>query len=196
MNFYLVLLPAVSAFLGSGIATAVINHYLTSRRTREELLRSKLEELFLATSGFCAQVKSSSIPYLRAMQEEITYDQDNDLFLKGEDDLEGHFEKSQMLINLYYPQVLNLFSRLIAARDKADGVRLDFRDACACGERRPETARRFQDALVEFDELRDLLRITLAGLSRDMIKPPSVFVRVRRWFQQRGKSKSAIQSAK
>jgi hypothetical protein len=119
MNLLLILAPAVSAFFGSGIATAVVTHHLTIRRSREELLRSKLEELFLAASGFCMQVIASSTPYLSAMSGKITYDQANDISTKGFDPSQRYFEKSQMLINLYFPEIRDLFDRLIEARDKA-----------------------------------------------------------------------------
>jgi hypothetical protein len=37
----------ITTFVGSGIATAAVTHYLTIKKAREELLRAKLEELFL-----------------------------------------------------------------------------------------------------------------------------------------------------
>jgi hypothetical protein len=37
---------------GSGVGSAVVTHWLTIKRTGEELLRAKLEELFLAVSGY------------------------------------------------------------------------------------------------------------------------------------------------
>ena len=196
MDVFSVLAPAVAAFLGSSVATAVVSHYLTSRRSREDLLRAKLEELFLATSEFCLQFSASSLPYLSAMHGEITYDQANDLSAGSLDPSQRHFEKSQMLINLYHPEVLDLFDSLIAAKEKANDVNAEFKRGYAQVQRSTECVKRFENALHEFDEKRNLLRLALATLSRDMLWPPSLFAKASRWFQRRRTSKPSITSVK
>jgi hypothetical protein len=184
MNVFLILASAVSAFLGSGVASAIATHYLANRRAREEVLRSKLEELFLATSGYCLQLSASSLPYLRAMHGAISYDEANQISTDSLDRSQRHFERAQMLINLYYPKALELFDKLTAARDKANDVRSNFKLHYAEVQRSPEHAKRFKEALEEFDEIGNLIRFALTRISADLIRPPSMIAKAKRWSRK------------
>lgn len=185
MDVFSIATTALTAFLGSSIATAWVAHHLTIQRVREELLRSKLEELFLAISGFSTQMNAAIIAYHGAMVGKITYDQANDLSNRT-DISPRYFEKIQMMINLYFPELLDTFNSLLAARDKVATVRDAFKQAYVQGRGSPEFAKQYSDASQEFDEIVKLLHLLLAGLSRDMIRPPSALTKVMRWFQRLG----------
>lgn len=95
MHLLPILLPTITAFVGSGFGSAVVTHWLTIKRAREELLRAKLEELYLAMNGYCTQVAVSTLPYISAMHGKITYDKANDLFSNSLDPTAPrYFEKA------------------------------------------------------------------------------------------------------
>jgi hypothetical protein len=106
MHWLSILLPTIPAFVGSGVATAAVTHWLTIKRAREELLRTKLEDLFMAVSGYHKQGCNMTLPYLFAMRGEISYDTANDLATKDFDRSSRFYEKAQMLVNLYFPVTL------------------------------------------------------------------------------------------
>jgi hypothetical protein len=66
-----ILLPTIPGFVGSGVGSAVVTHWLTIKRTGQELLRAKLEELFLAVSSYGIQVFNMTAPYLQAMRGKL-----------------------------------------------------------------------------------------------------------------------------
>jgi hypothetical protein len=143
MHLLPLLTPTITAFIGSGVGSAVVTHWLTIKRAREELLRAKLEELFLAVSGYCTQATTSSFPYLSAMQGKITYDRANDLILKNADLSARHHEKAQMLVNLYFPEHRELLDSLVAALYKAQDVKNAFKQNYSLEQESPQGCKAF-----------------------------------------------------
>jgi hypothetical protein len=127
MHWLPIFAPALTAFVGSGVASAIVTHSLTIKRAREELLRAKLEELYLAVSGYGLQAGNLTIPYLDAMRGKISYDKATDLVLENADRSARHFEKAHMLVNLYFREHIELLNSLQAAMFSATRVKNAFK---------------------------------------------------------------------
>jgi hypothetical protein len=185
MNWISLLVPGITAFFGSGIATAWVTHNLTIQRAREELLRSKLEDLFIATNRFLTQAWVAWIPYLGAMEGKYSYDEARDISMETLKAPERNLENMQMLINLYFPDFIDLLNSLIEARDDVGRLKRAFKENYRDGKNPPEDTKRFKEALIVFDETGKMLLLMLTGTSKSLRKPPSFFGRMIKIFPKR-----------
>jgi uncharacterized protein YgbK (DUF1537 family) len=182
MHWLPIVAPAVTAFVGSGIATAAVTHWLTIKRAREELLRAKLEELFLEVSGYCTQGVQSRRPYLSAMEGKITYNKASEMFLKDIERFLRHNEYVQMLVNLYFPEHRERLAELVAALNTAQGILKAFEQNYSSEQASQEVAKRYSDALNRFVEIGRQLRAEISGASTKLLRPPSMLERLKRSF--------------
>ena len=174
--------PTLTAFVGSGIATAITTHWLTIKRAREELLRAKLEELFLAVSGYGLQVSAMTLPYLSAMRGKISINDAMDLSSKNADQSVRHHEKAKMLVNLYFPEHRELLEKLLSAVYKTQDVLKAFKANYTMEHSSEEAARQYSDALIEADKIENLLLLMISGTSAKLLRPPSLFKRLKQHF--------------
>jgi hypothetical protein len=188
MHLLPLLAPTLTAFIGSGVGSAVVTHWLTIKRAREKLLRAKLEELFLAVSGYGIQAFSMTAPYLQAMRGKITYDQASDMAIKDFDRSSRHFEKAQMLVNLYFPEHRELLDLLQHAMIKAQRFKDAFKENYSLEQESPEVAKDYSEALLRFDKIEKLLRAKISGTSAKLLRPPSLFERVKQCFGPKAKA--------
>jgi hypothetical protein len=184
MHLLPLLAPTLTAFVGSGIATAITTHWLTIKRAREELLRAKLEELFLAVTGYGLQVSAMTLPYLSAMRGKISINNAMDLSSKNVDQSVRHHEKAKMLVNLYFPELRELLEKLLSAVYKSQDVLNAFKRNYPTEQSSEEAARQYSDALIEADEIQNLLLIMISGTSAKLLRPPSLLERLKQRFRR------------
>ena len=184
MHLWQLLAPAIPAVIGSGIATAAVTHWLMIKRAREELLRAKLEELFLAVTGYGLQVSVMAVPYLNAMRGKISIDQATDLWSKNVDQSARHHEKAKMLVNLYFPELRELLEKLLSAVYKSEDVLDAFKRNYPTEQSSEEAARQYSHALIEADEIENLLLIMISSTSAKLLRPPSLLERLKQRFRR------------
>jgi hypothetical protein len=108
--------------LASGVVSGIVTFRLNARRDARRVRREKLEELFLAHTGFLRQLDMGWFPYFATMKGEIEYNQALDLTIERGSNEEKHFERVEMLVTLYFPELLSGLSELVAIRDEAARV--------------------------------------------------------------------------
>lgn len=165
----------VTAFIGSGVGSAIVTHWLTIKRAREEFFRAKLEELFLAVSGYCMQAGRVYDSHLAAISGKASYEEAIESSVQGIDLSARYFEKSQMLINLYFPELRELLDKLVAEIDKAARLRLALRGVVSA-----KAAKEFSDAIIRFDETGKLLREKISGSYAKLLRPRSLVEKLKK----------------
>ena len=196
MHWLPILLPTIPAFVGSGVATAAVTHWLTIKRAREELLRAKLEELFLAVSGYGLQVTAMTLPYLSAMRGKFSINDAVDLSSKNVDQSARYHEKAKMLVNLYFPEHRELLEKVQSSVFKAQGVLNEFKRNYPTEQSSEDAARQYSDALIEADEIENLLLLMISGTSAKLLRPPSLFERLKQRFGRNRKLMEFINANK
>ena len=86
---------------------------------------------------------------------------------------------------IYFPEFSDLLQAFLAARDKVGEVKHAFKALYVAQESRqsyPAKAKEFSDAMEEFDETGNMLLLMLSATSRKLIRPPTLFERVKRLF--------------
>lgn len=88
----------------------------------EELLRLRLEELYVVANKYLSTLVTHYFPFQMVMNGEITFNQALDLVIeKGSSkDYEPH--RVTMLIDLYFPEIKPEFQKIIDVREKLNGI--------------------------------------------------------------------------
>ena len=93
-----VVLPILTVVC-SGVVAALVAHRLSKRREAVALRRQKLEQLYMAYTGFCRLLISHHMPYAEVMRGKITFNQALDITIGTRRDTdEHHYEAAQMLM--------------------------------------------------------------------------------------------------
>ena len=92
------------------------------KKRNEELLRDRLEELYVLSNKFLDRLVSRYVPYRAVMMGQISYDQALDMALEhgSKRDFEPH--RVTMLIDLYFPSIKPDFQEILTIRDKLNNI--------------------------------------------------------------------------
>jgi hypothetical protein len=92
------------------------------KKRNEELLRDRLEELYVLSNKFLDRLVSRYVPYRAVMMGQISYDQALDIALEhgSKRDFEPH--RVTMLIDLYFPSIKPDFQEILTIRDKLNNI--------------------------------------------------------------------------
>ena len=86
-----------------------------------EILREKLEELYVLFSKWITFQCGYWLPYHKVMLGEISYNQAHDINLKREKKNDD-FERIEMLVDLYFPTLRKEYEDLISTQDKVNQI--------------------------------------------------------------------------
>lgn len=109
---------AGAGVLVSGLTAALVS--FAAKRSHDEVvfIRTKAEELYLATEEYGRALMASCFARVSVAQEQLTWDQSNDLIAKRESAYEhGGHAAMVMLVGLYFPSLKPKLDLLIKARD-------------------------------------------------------------------------------
>ena len=92
------------------------------KKTNDEHLRDRLEELYVISNKFLDTLVARYVPYRAVMMKQISYDQALDMALKNgsQRDFEPH--RVAMLIDLYFPSIKPAFQEILKIRDKLNEI--------------------------------------------------------------------------
>jgi hypothetical protein len=108
-----ILIPLVS-ILCSGVVSAIVAQVLINSRSEKDFRRRKLEELFLSIDKYCVALSTGYSAWPKVAKGELTYDQGLDFILSlDKQEFGGVFEKSQMIIALYFPELTADFQKVM-----------------------------------------------------------------------------------
>ncbi|HUJ10500.1 MAG TPA: hypothetical protein VL171_10795 [Verrucomicrobiae bacterium] len=152
------ILLALTTVLGSGVLAAFVAHKFAERREEREFRRRKSEELFLAVHGYCITFVSRNMLWPRVMDGEMDYNKVLDINAEDKAPTPGHYETMQMLINIYFPDLLPDFRAILAAREPINDMKANFRNAYERGTPTRQFSEPFSRALLKFEHLCDELK--------------------------------------
>ena len=114
--------------LASGITAAVVTHVLNSRHEERLFVRQKLEDLHLALHRYSIGMSSAFMPFLRAMEGSLSYDEANDMLIEGADTKDKDaFPSMERLIGIYFPDLDADLQALLASRDRLNDIKYSYR---------------------------------------------------------------------
>jgi hypothetical protein len=122
-----VLLVSVLTIVMSGVVAAVVTARLTARRQWLESRRQKLEDFFVAFTGYSRQLGSNALPYVRAMQELIDFNQALDSNLRDRGEAPRHGATLQMLAAIHFPELQSNVNHLLRARSQWNQLYAQFK---------------------------------------------------------------------
>jgi hypothetical protein len=105
MDVPTVIVTGLVTLVGSGFGTAIVNHYLSEKKAKRDLRRTKLEELFLALAAWTKLINSHSVAIHSVMVEKLSYDKANDLIIDSLKSAEKTADKIEMLISLHFKEL-------------------------------------------------------------------------------------------
>lgn len=126
MSPWIPMLTQVSLSLLTIAGSGVVVHKLNASKDRREFTRSKLEAVFVAVQGFDQLFATCMFFWVAAMRGEISY---NEALERYENEMKGkpdHYATSEMLVNLYFPELLEKFRTLRSATDRVNAICVDF----------------------------------------------------------------------
>lgn len=113
-----IVLGGILAFCG-GAGVAYFTFRLNRDRSQIEHQRLKLEELFLAADAFEKTVSGNMIGYLPVIDGKLTWNQMLDIQIdKGSDVPFGGRRTMEMLINIYFPDLIGVFESVIGKMER------------------------------------------------------------------------------
>ncbi|MDQ2892142.1 MAG: hypothetical protein M3R64_03490 [Pseudomonadota bacterium] len=132
------LLSGAFALIGVALG-GFSSHFLSLRREREarnhqittqnrDLLRSKREELYSILAIWSTLLINNNLTFSGAMRGKITYDEANDIFIKNAERSEVKFERIDLLIDAYCPEVRPLYDIFLNIRSEINSIFFDFKN--------------------------------------------------------------------
>ena len=114
--------------LASGITAAVVTHVLNSRKEERLLVRQKLEDLHLAVHRYSIAMSCGFMPFLRAMEGGLDYNQANDMLIQGADGKDKDaFPTIERLMGIYFPDLEPEMTPIVDSRKKLNDLKHAFK---------------------------------------------------------------------
>jgi surfactin synthase thioesterase subunit len=167
MDFATVAVTGLVTLIGSGFGTAIVNYWLTERKARRELRRTKLEELFLMVTDWVKAININSLTIHSAMIGDLDYNQANDLIidhLKDSKNSKNSFANVEMLIALYFPELKADYQALHESRAQINKTTQMHKRAYKEGNNDPSFAAVLLDELKKLDGREKALKGHIARL--------------------------------
>lgn len=135
-----ILKAIVSAIIAGGISSSVITYYFGAKRAEREVLRAKLESLYVDISQSIRSVhsKSGSI-FMDIRNFELGYKTFDETF-KTDDDPPVDVDRFTSVINIYFPDAAPAFHSYWSTYQRVNAIWLDVMIPCVGG-KSPQTTR-------------------------------------------------------
>ena len=137
--FLTALFTAVATLSGVFITNKANNKRLALQLNHEQeikqkqLMREKLEELYLLFKRWTFIIDMTYINHARAMKGDIDYQTMLDMEVERDNKNTFDFNRIEMLIDLYYPNIKPAYEGLIETRTKANQFMLAYGNQCQEG---------------------------------------------------------------
>lgn len=89
---------------------------------RDDLYRTKLEDLYILIVKYIKLLGSHYLPYLKVMEGELNYNQALDLTIESGSRDMLDFDRLQMLIDIYFPHLQESLNKLLEVRDDLNKI--------------------------------------------------------------------------
>ncbi|TGK41154.1 hypothetical protein [Leptospira andrefontaineae] len=95
-----------------------LQYSFEEKKEKKKSIQAHYEELYLQSSKYLNGLNSSFFVYYSLLQNKITYDQANDEIIRELSEAKYDPHKVQMLLRLYFPELLESFEKVMRARDE------------------------------------------------------------------------------
>ena len=90
-----------------------------------EVRREKLEELYIVAAKYSKMLASHFFPYLDVMMGKYDYNAALDMTIESGKDQQYDFDRLEMIVDLYFPELQAPLKELFEMRDSANEIMLD-----------------------------------------------------------------------
>ena len=147
--------------------TLQLQHEVESRR--KELYQKKLEELYVLASVYGKSLASHYFPYLTAMEGRISYNEALDMTVDKLADLGHDFDRLEMLVNVYFPSIEEVFVRLLECRSRANEIVGAFKSEYQRGRiQDAKAANRLLRAMTDIETQSRELKAAISSMSKEI----------------------------
>ena len=165
----------LTSSLVSSVISGGLFYWLTARKERNQFLRSKLEELFMAYQAYCKSITTRIyMPFMQAMAGKIDYNQALDLQISTSHGTPRDHETCEMIIRLYFNEFLPNWDELLKRLDDLNSVRDDFKRCYQEGEDTRRFIRPFQAAMGELNKHEEILRKSIINKAKKLTPPKRI----------------------
>ena len=144
-----------STIVFSGVFSGVVSGYVTYRlnrsKERSEFLRGKLETLFIAVQQFHLAMAESMFYWIDVTQGKLTYNEAYDKHVTLIDTAPDQYGTIEMLISLYFPELLLPFRTCKDAADQSNIVHGNLKRMADAGKDPSSLFDPYFKSLKEFD---------------------------------------------
>jgi len=159
-----IIVSVLSSTTLNGILTVFLTFRWNSQKARQDLLRQKLEELFIAVQNFECLFTDAILAYNRVPPEQAEAE-----IAKSEHDRSA-LRKCQMLVNLYFPDVRTEFNVWMDRHESTIDV-LTSSNPDGNGLRVPKRSDRLMEALRDFTAASETLENRLSEIAPTLLGP-------------------------
>jgi hypothetical protein len=173
----------ILTIVGSGVVSALVTHRLNAQKTRQDLLRQKLEKLFSTVQTYGAIQATSLQAPLTALKGKATFDEANkfiDRFLQDER-YHATARKCEMLIALYFPRVRPTWKTWQQKRSTIVNLYGEYAGTVEKDQIANDLANRYKQALDDFQNFEGIVKSELAKLSSELMQPEPLIPWRRAW---------------
>jgi hypothetical protein len=147
-----------STILGSSVGSAVISHFLTSRRSEIEFRRKKLEDLWLASDRYCTTTSACYSAYTSVFSGQLDFNDAQDLFIKNMKNMDCDAPKTlNMVARIYFPDLIPHVDAVVEAVYTLSSVVNKVRSAHNIGNPYQHFAPAFNTAMLAVDSKKQSL---------------------------------------
>ena len=96
----------------------------------KEIMRARLEELYILMEHWASSLINIYLPYISAMNGKLPLTKVLEMNLEYMEKSKSDFKRLQMIMDLYFPDVKPAFNKLLEERDKANKIVSAFEHSC------------------------------------------------------------------
>lgn len=89
---------------------------------KEELLRDRLEELYVLSNKYLDTLVSNYLPYRMVMKGQLTFNQALDMTIESTSKRDYDPHRVTMLINMYFSEIKPAFDEIMSIREKLNRI--------------------------------------------------------------------------
>jgi hypothetical protein len=150
---------SLATIVSSGVMSAIVTYKLNARREECQFRRQKLEEFYMAMSGFCRSLMTHFFTYQGVMEQKTTYNAALDATIEKGTDEKRSCDTTFMLLPIYFPQFQPVFNKLLNCRSTLNAILGEFRESYKAGN--PDGTRwltPFTENLCQIEDIEKQLR--------------------------------------
>ena len=152
-------LLSLATIISSGVVAAVVTYKLNARREERQFRRQKLEEFYMAMSGYCRMLITDFFTYENVMRQKLSYNDALDATVKRGTDEKRSCDTTLMLLTIYFHHFQPIFTKLIDCRSTLNSIVSEFTESYRSGD--PDGARwlkPFTENLRKIEDIENQLR--------------------------------------